>query len=740
MQSNRSSAIFRLPLHALVSIALLASCVALRIADPEPVSRLRLSVFDTYLRAAPRIADPSFPVRVVAIDEASLARAGQWPWPRTTLAELTSRLEAAGAKSIAFDLVLAEPDRLSPDALIRSLDARSVGKDIISEIAKLPSNDERLATAIASAPVVLGIAGNTSSDRRIAAYRGSIASAGDNPKMFVHRYPGGIESLPILTQAARGTGAVNWVPSEDQIVRRIPLLVAIGGNLYPSLALDALRVGTGQSTIFVKSSGSSGIDAFGRNTGIEYVRVGETILPSTDRGELWLKFAPADPRRTISASRILEGTFDPDDIKSRHVFIGATATGLLDLRATPLEAALPGVEIEAQALEQMLSGDHLVRPAYATGLEIAFIVGFGAFITWLIARSGALLAAAVGAFAIAGIVALSWFAYSHSGLLFDPVYPSLSIALLYLGTSLTSYVRSEFERAQIRSAFGHYVSPSVVAEIAKDPDSLKLGGDKREITLLFADVRGFSKLSEGLQPEGLVRFINRLFTPLADTILSHRGTIDKFIGDAVMAFWNAPLKDTEHARNACRTALSMLENVAQLNVTLADENRRGGTAYIPVRIGIGVNTGECVVGNVGSPQRFDYSVLGDVVNVAARFEEATKTFGVDIVVGERTAAQASGFALLELGTVMPRGKDRPERIFALVGDEALAASTQFRKLQEAHSRLLAAKSATPERNKALEDCRELCLPAIAGFYRNDAFRSDADRGIEGATAHSGKIG
>jgi adenylate cyclase len=184
----------------------------------------------------------------------------------------------------------------------------------------------------------------------------------------------------------------------------------------------------------------------------------------------------------------------------------------------------------------------------------------------------------------------------------------------------------------------------------------------------------------------------------------------------------------------------MLENVAQLNVTLADENRRGGTAYIPVRIGIGVNTGECVVGNVGSPQRFDYSVLGDVVNVAARFEEATKTFGVDIVVGERTAAQASGFALLELGTVMPRGKDRPERIFALVGDEALAASTQFRKLQEAHSRLLAAKSATPERNKALEDCRELCHPAIAGFYRNYAIRSDADRGIEGATAHSGKIG
>jgi adenylate cyclase len=489
------------------------------------------------------------------------------------------------------------------------------------------------------------------------------------------------------------------------------------------LALEALRVGTAQSTIFVKSSGGSGINAFGQKTGIESIRVGKIILPSTGRGELWLKFAPADPRRIISASDILDGSFDPQDIESRHIFIGATAAGLLDLRATPLQPSVPGVEIEAQALEQMLSGDYLVRPAYAAGLEIAFIVVFGTLIAGLIARSGALIAAVIGIAAIASIIVLSWLAFSRAGLLFDPVYPSLSIALLYLGTSLTSYVRSEIERGQIRSAFAHYVSPSIVAEIASDPDKLKLGGDRREVTLLFADVRGFSKISEGRQPEELVRFINRLFTPLAATILDHRGTIDKFMGDAVMAFWNAPLRDSQHARHACLAALSMLENVAQLNAELAEESRIQCETFLPVRIGIGLNTGNCVVGNVGSPQRFDYSVLGDAVNVAARFEEATKTFGTEIIVGERTAQQAASFAFLELATIMPRGKDRPERIFALVGDEEFAQSANFLKLQDAHDQLLAAERNTPEQTLALDQCRRLNVPAMSRYYEIYADRS-----------------
>jgi adenylate cyclase len=720
-----TSRLRRIPFNLLIALALLLASVALRIADPGPVARLRLSVFDTYLRAAPRLVDTSFPVRVVAIDEASLAHVGQWPWPRTKLAELVSRLRDAGAKAIAFDLIFAEPDRLSPDQLLHSLDDRNVSGDLVAELGKLPSNDERLAKAIASAPTVLSVAGDVHGTHPIAAYRGALSYAGDNPAEFVRAFSGGVGNLPGLTAAAMGVGAVNWVPSDDQIVRRVPLLVSIAGTLYPSLPVEALRVGTKQSTIFVKSSGGSGVYAFGEKTGIESVRVGNVILPSDQHGELWLKFSRSEPRRTISADSILAGTFDRAEIKSRYVLIGATAAGLLDLRATPLEPSVAGVEVHAQALEQMLSGDNPVRPAYATGAEIAFLIAIGALVAWLISRSGAIIAAIVGGVAIAAIVLLSWVAYSRAGLLLDPIYPSLSVALLYLGCSLTSYVRSEIQRAQIRSAFGHYVAPTLVAEIARNYDDLKLGGERREVSLLFADVRGFSRLSEGMQAEDLVGFVNWLFTPMAETILAHRGTIDKFMGDAVMAFWNAPLKDPEHAKNACRAALAMLEALSQLNASRDDECKLHGMAFSPVRLGIGLNTGICVVGNVGSPQRFDYSVLGDVVNSAARFEEATKTFGADIIVGDRTAAAASNFALLELGTVVLRGKDRPERIFALLGDETMAASEAFSELECAHRRLLEAGHDERALLSALEDCRKISMPGLAQYYRDFLTRSPA---------------
>ncbi|MBS0237520.1 MAG: adenylate/guanylate cyclase domain-containing protein [Proteobacteria bacterium] len=712
----------RLPLAFLISIALLTACLVLRIADPEPVARLRLSVFDSYLRASPRQADPAFPVRIVAIDEASLARIGQWPWPRSKLATLVSKLVAAGAASITFDMVFAEPDRLSPEELLRSLADDAGQVTALADLGRLPSNDTRLAAAIEAAPVVLGVAGNADGSGKISPYPAAVSYAGDDPLLFVHTFAGGVENLPGLTKAARGVGAVNWLPSSDQVVRRIPLLVSIGGSLYPSLALEALRIGTKQSTIFIKSSGGSGVEALGQKTGIESVRVGNTVLPSDGRGELWLKFAPSDPRRTISALSILDGTVNAGDIKSRHMIIGATATGLLDLRATPLEPAVPGVEVHAQALEQMLSGDHLVRPAYATGAELAFLLLVGTLVAWLIERSGALRAAIAGLASIALIFAVSWYAYVHGGLLFDPVYPALSVALLYFGVSLTSFVKSEIQRGEIRSAFGHYVAAPLIEELVKNRDKLQLGGETREVTLLFADVRGFSKISEGMRADELIRFVNRLFTPLTDVILSHGGTIDKFMGDAVMAFWNAPVHDSKHAANACRTALAMLDALGSLNASLQAEAAAAGLPFSPVRMGIGLNTGECVVGNVGSPQRFDYSVLGDVVNVAARFEEATKTFGARIVAGERTAAQASEFAFLELGSVTPRGKDRAENVFALLGDETYAASEEFRNVSRAHAAYLAARRSgdNARTEEELAACTRIAPPDMIAYYRTRA--------------------
>lgn len=712
-------------LYLAVTAAVLAAAVALRVLDPSPVARLRLSVFDSYLDLAPRAIDPAFPVRIVDIDEASLAKIGQWPWPRSEIARIVERLADSGARTVAIDLILAEPDRLSPEALARGAGSRSELAPIVAELARLPSNDELLARAMSRMPVVLGVAGDRAASRAPKPPKAKFATAGDDPRLFVPSFAGAIEPLAVLAATAAGEGAVNWFPAGDQIVRQVPLLATLHGVLVPTLALEALRTGMGESTAFIRASGGSGVEAFGQQTGVESVRVGETVLPTAGDGQLWLHYARPDPRRYVSAHTLLDGSFDPKDFAGRHVLIGASATGLLDLRATPLAASVPGVEIHAQAIEQMLSGAHLVRPAFATGAEILFLIAAGALVAILIRRFGPLVAASIGIGAVALVAAASWLAFSRAGMLFDPVYPSISVLAVYLAGSLFSFIKTETDRARVKRAFGHYVAAPLIDEIAADPSRLRLGGETRDVTLLFADVRGFSRLSEGMDAETLIRFVNRLFTPLSDIILDHRGTIDKFMGDAVMAFWNAPLYDPDHAVRACRAALTMQTAMDRLNREDAARKAAAGEAHRPVRIGIGLNTGPCCVGNVGSPQRFDYSVLGDVVNVASRIEDATKIYGAPIIAGERTAraAEAAGLAVLEIDTAARlRGKERTERLFALVGDEKVAASPAFARLAESYDALRTALAGSGAEDAAAKiaasrsAARELASLPLDGLF------------------------
>ena len=696
-------------LHLALTAAILALAVAVRIADPDPVARLRLSIFDSFLTLKPRAPDPALPVRIVDIDEASLEKIGQWPWPRSEIAHIVERLAEAGAKTIAIDLILSEPDRLSPAALARQVESRQDLAPIAAELATLPSNDDLLAQAITRVPVVTGLAGETAIERKPRPPKARFAIAGDDPLLFVPSFAGAIEPLPVLANAAAGAGVVNWIPAKDQIVRHVPLLASLDGVLVPGLALETLRTGLGQTTAFIRSSGGSGVTAFGQKTGVETVRIGQIVLPTGPDGQLWLNFAPHDRTRYISAHRILDGAFDKDEIAGRHILIGSSATGLLDLRATPLAPSVPGVEIHAQAVEQMLSGEHLVRPAFATGAELMFLLAAGALVASLIRRSGALMAAAIAAAAIAAVASGSWWAFSAGGYLFDPIYPSLALVAVYLSGSLLSYVRTETDRARVKRAFGHYVAAPLVEQLAADPSRLKLGGETREVTLLFADVRGFSRLSEGMDAETLIQFVNRLFTPLSEIILDHRGTIDKFMGDAVMAFWNAPIADPAHAEQACRAALAMQARLERLNREEAARRAAAGETALPIRIGIGLNTGPCCVGNVGSPQRFDYSVLGDAVNTASRIQDTTKIYGAPIIAGERTASEASAFAFLEIDTAARlRGKDRPERLFALVGDETVAASDAFATLSRLYTELKGAiaSNETARARTLIAECRE----------------------------------
>ncbi|MEZ5775481.1 MAG: adenylate/guanylate cyclase domain-containing protein [Hyphomicrobiaceae bacterium] len=708
------------PVYLLIVAVVLLGAVAVRIADPLPVARMRGVVFDTYQRLSPKSYDPATPVRIIAIDDESLARIGQWPWPRDILADLADRLTEKGAAAVGFDMVFSEPDRLSPQRIIERLGPMADDPLVQGILGRLPSNDGRFARAIAGASAVLAFVG-VPFETGISAppERGSFVLAGEDPAPFVPVYDAVISNLPLLNDPAAGIGSVNWLPEADQVVRRLPMLVRIGDTLYPSFAAEALRVAFQAPSYVVKSSGASGIWSFGQSTGIVEIRIASRIVPTDQNGQMWLRFSPDDRRRYIPAWKVLRGEVAEEEIAGRIMLVGATAAGLLDLRATALDRAVPGVMIHAAAIEQILEGTHLRRPDFILGAELFYLLVFGGLLGALVYRSGAAAGAALGALSLIGVGATSWLAFSRLGWLVDPVYPSLSITLLYIAGTVYLYLRTENERRRVRSAFSHYMAPAMVEELARRPDKLRLGGENRHMTLLFADVRGFTTLSEGLDAQSLTRFVNRLFSPLSNEILANRGTIDKYMGDAVMAFWNAPLDDPAHARNACRAALAMLKALERLNREWVAEALAAGRPPKPVSIGVGLNTGECCVGNLGSDQRFDYSVIGDIVNAASRIEGLTKGYRVPIIVGEATAKEADGLAFLELDRVNLRGKTERTRIFALLGDERLAASAAFARQRARHAELidaLAGKAPAATVRARIEACLATAVPGTRDLY------------------------
>jgi adenylate cyclase len=349
---------------------------------------------------------------------------------------------------------------------------------------------------------------------------------------------------------------------------------------------------------------------------------------------------------------------------------------------------VPGVELHAQAIEQILQGSFLQRPDFVTPAELLYILLLGLLIAFLIYRLGATASAVLGAFAIAAVVAVSWYAFDAFGWLVDPIYPAIALTAVYLAGTLFVFLRTERERNRVRHAFGHYMAPALVERLADDPSRLRLGGEARDMTLLFSDVRGFTTISEGLEAEELTHFLNTLFTPLSNIILEEQGTIDKFMGDAVMAFWNAPLDDPEHASHACSAALRIMRGMPALNARWREEAESKGRRFAPVKIGIGLNTGTCCVGNLGSETRFDYSVIGDNVNVASRLEGQSKTYEVVTIVGETTTERAPEFAFLELDLLKVKGKTEATRIFALLGNNAFKQSQGFIDLTACHSEFL----------------------------------------------------
>ena len=345
---------------------LLLLATALRVADPTPIARLRLIVFDAYQQLWPRVYDPDLPVRVVLIDEASLKKFGQWPWPRSVLATLTKRLAENGAAVVGFDFVLAEPDRLLASELLKWLPSGPDAAALGEQIKQLPSGDVAFADAIATVPSAMGFIG-VDDGTALPVLHSGFAFAGDNPAIYVPAFRGAVASLPLLQEKSAGSGALNWVPEFDQVVRRLPLLVRIGEQLYPSLAAEAVRIAQGATTYVVKASGASGEEAFGRNSGITSVQIGEYQIPTDANGQIWMRFTKSDPRRTIQASSVFDGKIARSELEGRIVLVGTGAAGLSDMKTTPLDASVAGVELHAQAIEQILLGRPLAPPRFRQG-------------------------------------------------------------------------------------------------------------------------------------------------------------------------------------------------------------------------------------------------------------------------------------------------------------------------------------------------------------------------------------
>lgn len=654
-------------------VVLLLGLALLRVADPPAIEELRLRMFDTYQVIEPRVKTAK-PVTIVDIDEKSIARYGQFPWPRTLIAQLVAKLTQLGAVVIAFDVVFPEPDRLNPSLAADSF--AGLDDEMRAKLKALPSNDQIFADAIRRSRVVLGESGLpyvvSEFDKTLPLT--GLAMLGGDPQPFMLNFPGLLRNVEVLEQAASGRGLFSIRNERDGIVRRVPMLMQAQGATMPSLSFEMLRVATGTDTILVKSD----------RAGIRSVAVKGLEIPTDRNGQLWVHFAKHDQSIYVSAADVLDGTVSPAAIARHLIVIGTSAVGLLDVKTTPSESSMPGVEVHAQVLESALTKMVLSQPNYAIGAELCVAIILGIIVIWLAPMFGPVTLVAMGAVFAALLAGTSWYFYTRHRLLIDFTYPLLSTTLIYLTLIFSNFVREQAQRRRIRSAFSQYLSPALVAQLAQSPEKLVLGGEEREMTIMFSDVRGFTSISESYKhdPHGLTTLMNRFLTPLTNAILDRKGTIDKYMGDAIMAFWNAPLDDDQHQINACHAALDMLDRIDALNRLRQDEAQHGGHVYIPINVGVGLNTGICVVGNMGSDLRFDYSVLGDSVNLASRLEGQSKEYGFPIIVGSKTALAAKdSFAILELDFIMVKGKTEPEVIYAVAGRADMARSERFQLLR-----------------------------------------------------------
>ena len=646
----------------LLPMAILIGLIPL--ANPLNIfDELRLFAFDTLQQINPREALEDDPVVIIDIDDESLNNLGQWPWSRDLLSKLVQQTEQALTTS--FDIVFAERDRTGSDVLTEQYSDNS---ELVNELKKIKPNDLVFAESMqAHTTVVLGSAPNNKLISQSIKPKFGLIIQGDTPNEFLPNYSGMQNNLPSLISSAAGVGSMS-IGGDSSIVRSLPTFEIVNGQIVPSLMLETLRVAIGASTYQIKSSNASGELAFGESTGINNIKLGNVIVPTNANGNLWLHSTYTENLNVIPAFKVLNNTFDREYFAGKIVLVGTSASGLLDIRNTSLERDIPGVTVIAQGIQQIINGEFLVRPDWMEGGEFIFGLFFSILICLIIQYFGPI--GGLITFLVANMSSLygSYYGFNNLDYLIDPISPLVICLTSYLIITFFNFLFTELERSKVRTAFSQYLAPEMVSRLAESSESLKLGGEKKNMTFLFSDIRGFTAISESYKsnPEELTELINNLLTVLSNEILDNAGTIDKYMGDCIMAFWNAPTDQENHTDLALKASFDMEKALEEFNIEF--QKQKG----MELKIGIGINTGECIVGNMGSEKRFDYTVLGDPVNLASRLEGQSGTYGFQRILGQETVnALNSNTNLFELDLIQVKGKSEPVKIYTSFNEFSL---------------------------------------------------------------------
>ena len=599
-------------------IVVAAVLLGVRIDNSDTIKTLRYKTWDTFQTIHPReILSDS--VTVVNITEKDLKTYGQWPWPRHIMAMLHARIGDAGALLVNYNILFAEPDRMSGVEYLKSMPMTNELREQLGTV--LLDTDAIFSTVLKdSNRAVLMM--SVKNDKGVSLPSTTQIIEKGDAKPWLYEFGGIVSPTQRLSAGATGMGVNVTSPEPDAVVRKIPVLIRIGNKIYPSMLIENVRL----------LNGSKRIKVIAKEYGIDEVLVSKKAgIPVNHNAEMYINYADPSNYIQMSASEVLSNKFNENKIKGRIVVVGMDAAGLSVLKYTP-HGLTTDQMITAQALDTLLTGKHLLRIPQADTYEIIFIGMLGLLMIILIPRVSVLFSVPLLLFVTGGISYASFMAYTNKGFLIDPSFAVLYIFLIWSHSTYNNFATQSRLRKQIKKQFEHYLDPGMVKKLQKDPSLLKLGGETRNMTFLFCDIRGFTPISEKYKgnPAGLTKLINRFLTRMTDVIIANGGTIDKFMGDCIMAFWNAPIENKKHRQLAVKSALEMTVALAELNMHLQAEG-------LPkINIGIGINTGDALVGNMGSEQRFDYSVIGDAVNLASRLESSSKTLGKTIVIGEET--------------------------------------------------------------------------------------------------------